>query len=159
MTTTQEIVSSCISYANSTKAAVGFAVMASSGDSLRDEIRAGKYEGVSFPDEDKPRKARDRGTTEEHRINTVELIHKMRGEGQKAREAAELNGICYETYTRWRDELKMPYKGACLRGKNKKSRRSSHTITQAYKERAESNRGNRAINESCANFHQHQIKN
>ena len=116
ITTTQETRSSCLAYANSTKAAVGFAVMVSDGASLRDEIKAGLHEGISFPDP-KAIKARTRETTEEQRIEAVKYIHQLRHEGAKAREAAKQAKVSYQTYSRWRDELDMQYDGACLRGK------------------------------------------
>ena len=59
MDTTAQTISHCIAFANSTKQAVGFACQVSQGDSIRADIKAGKYEGVSFPE---PRKGKWKGT-------------------------------------------------------------------------------------------------
>jgi len=115
MNTTAETISNCISYANSTKEAVGFAVMVTEGEAIRRNIQDGKYEGISFPEPPKERKAREQ-TTEAHRIAVVNYVHELRHEGEKAREAAKIAGVSYQSYSRWRDDLDMPYEGACLRG-------------------------------------------
>ena len=110
-TSTSETVSNCISYANSTKAAVGFAVMATNGDSLRDDIKAGKYEGVSFPE---PKKGKWKGTKskipEAKRRAAVMEVHALRQEGMKAKDAVKECGMNWATYRNWQDQLNIDYR-------------------------------------------------
>ena len=118
MSTTAQTISNCISYANSTKAAVGFAVMVTEGEAIRRNIQDGKYEGVSFPDPPKAanKPPRKRPHARKERIRMVSAVHSLRRDGLSAVNAAKLVGVPYQTYAAWVVEERMPYEGTCLRG-------------------------------------------
>ena len=106
-TTTTESIASCISYANSTKAAVGFAVMVTEGDSLRNDIKAGKYEGVSFPE---PKQRKKRKTySNAQKIAKMEEINGLRDAGAKKTQACTDAGINSRMYEKWSVDLGIKY--------------------------------------------------
>jgi len=106
-TSSSETISNCISYANSTKEAVGFAVMVSGSDSLRDEIKAGKYEGISFP-EPKQRKKRAHYSNAE-RIEKMEEVNGLRDTGFKKTQACAEASINPRMYEKWSMDLGIKY--------------------------------------------------
>ena len=108
MNTTAETISNCISYANSTKEAVGFAVMVTEGDSLRNEIRAGKYEGVSFPE---PKQRKERKTySNAQKIAKIEEVNRLRDEGAKKTQGCDGAEISARMYERWSKDMGIDYK-------------------------------------------------
>ena len=111
MDTTAQTISHCIAFANSTKQAVGFACQVSQGDSIRADIKAGKYEGVSFPE---PRKGKWKGTKskipEATRRAAVMEVHALRQEGMKAKDAVKECGMNWATYRNWQDQLNIDYR-------------------------------------------------
>lgn len=108
MDTTAETVSNCVKYASTLKPAVGFAVAAAEGQKLRDEIKAGKWEGISFPEVKDPR-ARKSPFSIERQREIVQVINDLRRGGATARQAASQGGVAYRTYSKWREALNMPY--------------------------------------------------
>jgi hypothetical protein len=117
MNTTAETVSSCIQFASSLRNAVGFAVATSHGEQIRNDIKGGKHEGVSFP-EPKTSRLYNSPFSQDERRRIVAGIHSLRREGKKARWAAEDFDISYQTYSRWIDEEEMPYTGPSLSGRH-----------------------------------------
>ena len=107
MDTTTETVSSCIAFANSTKAAVGFAVMVSDGDSLREEIKAGKHKGISFPKTDQPKKRPTYSNAQ--RIAKLEEVNRLRDEGAKKTQACHEAGVSCNAYQKWSMDLGIKY--------------------------------------------------
>jgi hypothetical protein len=75
---------------------------------------------ITFPEdrgEPKPRRAYTHTFTDNEKRDKCFQIHKLRREGVKARLAAKEGGnIAYQTYSRWMDELNIPYSGPSLSG-------------------------------------------
>ena len=117
LTSTAESISSAVNYGNSLRQDVAFACHISAAPHIRRSIQEGRIEGVSFPPAPKPQRKYTRTETAEDRRETVLEVHRLRHEGLKAREAAKEAGLCYQTYSRWRDDLGIEYHGECLRGK------------------------------------------
>ena len=117
LTTTTESISSAVNYGSSLKAPVSFACLVCGADRIRQDIKEGRVAGVRFPPDPKPKRKSFRAETEEERRRKVEQVHEFRRQGLKAREAAKEAGLCYQTYSRWRDDSGIEYDGECLRGK------------------------------------------
>ena len=102
--TVQEI-SSLMSYTDSKITPIMLAYQA--GD-IREAIKAGRIEGVSFPVKKvklRMRKAPPRDT--EGQIRKINAINALRRDGMNATLAADAVGVAYSTYRTWSNDHKI----------------------------------------------------
>jgi hypothetical protein len=115
-TTTTESISSAVAYGASLKSPVSYAHQVGQAAKIREEIKSGKYPGVSFPDNPKIKEANR--LTEKNR-QAVSLVHSFRREGHSLAKSCKMAGVAVSTYADWKDRLKMPYSGPILTGTRK----------------------------------------
>ena len=111
MTSTE--ISSAIAYLESKKKDIAPTAFELFAAKVKQSIRAGQVAGLTFPVA-KAKKFQPRKYTTTERRAMIQATHDLRDSGMRVIDAAKQACTCYQSYSRWMEVEKMPYKGGDL---------------------------------------------